>query len=203
MPNIGKLYIKQANTFSFYYLSLRKVYNSRGWPYMSNIKTIQGYCIEFTCLKGRKVDPQILLTIISLVSNMKKINSNFAKLFVFILRKREHVSNLYVYLFRSINYECMGLAAQCPPPPHKIGLRYLHHNFGMSVQHSSQSVFRRSPKTFLIEGVLGSKKNYLAKVCRSAQNLGVGIFPDPVSHFGAPWRPFWILQAVSECPIRC
>ena len=116
MPNIGKLYIKQANTFSFYYLSLRKVYNSRGWPYMSNIKTIQGYCIEFTCLKGRKVDPQILLTIISLVSNMKKINSNFAKLFVFILRKREHVSNLYVYLFRSINYECIGVAVQCPPP---------------------------------------------------------------------------------------
>ena len=37
------------------------------------------------------------------------------------------------------------------------------------------------------------------------KNLGVHTFPDPVSHFGAPWRPYWILQAlqaVSECPLR-
>ena len=25
------------------------------------------------------------------------------------------------------------------------------------------------------------------------------MFPDPVSHFGAPWWPFWILQAVRRC----
>ena len=23
-------------------------------------------------------------------------------------------------------------------------------------------------------------------------NLGLDPFPDPVGHFGAPWRPFWI-----------
>ena len=31
------------------------------------------------------------------------------------------------------------------------------------------------------------------------KNLGVDTFPDPVCHFGAPWRPFWILQAVRRC----
>ena len=30
-------------------------------------------------------------------------------------------------------------------------------------------------------------------------NLGEDTFPDPVSHFGAPWRPFWILQTVRRC----
>ena len=25
-----------------------------------------------------------------------------------------------------------------------------------------------------------------------ANNLGLDPFPDPVGHFGAPWRPFWI-----------
>ena len=34
------------------------------------------------------------------------------------------------------------------------------------------------------------------------KNLGVHTFPDPVGHFGAPWRPFWILQAVWRCR-RC
>ena len=28
------------------------------------------------------------------------------------------------------------------------------------------------------------------------KNLGVDTFPDPVGHFGAHWRQFWILQAV-------
>ena len=32
-----------------------------------------------------------------------------------------------------------------------------------------------------------------------ANNLGVDPFPDPVGHFGGPWRPFWILQAVRRC----
>ena len=52
---------------------------------------------------------------------------------------------------------------------------------------------------FFTEGVLGSKKTYLAKIARSAQNLGVGTFPDTISHFGAPWRPFWNLQALRRC----
>ena len=32
-----------------------------------------------------------------------------------------------------------------------------------------------------------------------AHNLGLDPFPDPVDHFGGPWRPFWILQAVRRC----
>ena len=31
------------------------------------------------------------------------------------------------------------------------------------------------------------------------KNLEVDTFPDPIRHFGAPWRPFWILQAVRRC----
>ena len=31
------------------------------------------------------------------------------------------------------------------------------------------------------------------------KNLGVHTFPDPVGHFGAHCRPFWILQAVRHC----
>ena len=31
------------------------------------------------------------------------------------------------------------------------------------------------------------------------KNLGVDTFPDPIRHFGAPWRPFWILLAVRRC----
>ena len=32
-----------------------------------------------------------------------------------------------------------------------------------------------------------------------ANNLGLDPFPDPVGHFGAPWWPFWVLQAVRRC----
>ena len=34
---------------------------------------------------------------------------------------------------------------------------------------------------------------------RIPKTLGVDTFPDPVGHFGAPWRPFWILQLVRRC----
>ena len=43
------------------------------------------------------------------------------------------------------------------------------------------------------------KKLILPKLLRTPKNLGVDSFPDPVRHFGAPWRPFWILQAVRRC----
>ena len=35
--------------------------------------------------------------------------------------------------------------------------------------------------------------------CLEHPNLGIDTFPDPIGHFGAPWRPFWILQAVRRC----
>ena len=37
------------------------------------------------------------------------------------------------------------------------------------------------------------------KFLRMPKKLWVDTFPDPVSHFGAPWWPFWILQAVQHC----
>ena len=43
------------------------------------------------------------------------------------------------------------------------------------------------------------KKLIQQKLLRTPKNLGVDTFPDPVSHFGAHWRPFWILQAVRRC----
>ena len=48
------------------------------------------------------------------------------------------------------------------------------------------------------------QKTYLAKVAQNAKKPW-GRHPDPLCHFGAPWRPFWILQAlqaVSERPLR-
>ena len=35
------------------------------------------------------------------------------------------------------------------------------------------------------------QNTYLAKV-------DGGTFPDPVSNFGAPWRPFWIFEVLEE-----
>ena len=48
------------------------------------------------------------------------------------------------------------------------------------------SPFFSPSRPFLTEGVLGSKSLF-SKSC-------LDNFPDPVGHFGAPWRPFWILQ---------
>ena len=31
-----------------------------------------------------------------------------------------------------------------------------------------------------------------------ANNLGLDLFPDPVGHFWAPGRPFWIFEALIE-----
>ena len=36
------------------------------------------------------------------------------------------------------------------------------------------------------------------KLKGAPQNLGVDPFPDPVGHFGAPWRPFWIFEVLIE-----
>ena len=57
---------------------------------------------------------------------------------------------------------------------------------------------------FLMEQLLLSKKTIKQKCMGAPNNLGVDPFPDPLSHFGAPWWPFWmgsgVFQAVSECP---
>ena len=46
------------------------------------------------------------------------------------------------------------------------------------------------------------KKLIQRKLFKMANNLGIDPFQDPVGHFGGPWRPFWILQAVWRCR-RC
>ena len=66
-------------------------------------------------------------------------------------------------------------------------------------------VFFPPSRPFLIEGVLGSKNLFSESCLERPKNLGVDTFPDPVGHFGAPWGPYWILQAlqvVSECPLH-
>ena len=36
------------------------------------------------------------------------------------------------------------------------------------------------------------------KLTRVPKNLGVDPLPDPVGHFGAPLRPFWIFKVLTE-----
>ena len=91
-------------------------------------------------------------------------------------------------------------------------------NFGTSGRHFSWSAFWWSTGNdvsghykhhyflFLFSVVYFShrrsaliKKLILRKLLRLPKNLGVDTFPDPVGHFGAHWRPFWVLQAVRRC----
>ena len=59
----------------------------------------------------------------------------------------------------------------------------------------SHPFFFHPSRPFLIEGVLGSKNLFWQKLLKTPKNLRV----DPVGHFGAPWQPLWILQAVRRC----
>ena len=40
------------------------------------------------------------------------------------------------------------------------------------------------------------------KLTGAPKNLGADPFPDPVSHYGAPWRPIGILQMVQCCVLQ-
>ena len=40
------------------------------------------------------------------------------------------------------------------------------------------------------------KKLILQKLIGAPKNLGVDTFPDPVGHFGAPWRTLWIFEVL-------
>ena len=59
------------------------------------------------------------------------------------------------------------------------------------------SLFHSLLRPFLTEGVFGSKEWFGA-----ANDLGLDPFSDPGGHFGDPYWPFLILQAVSKCPRR-
>ena len=64
---------------------------------------------------------------------------------------------------------------------------------------SPSPFFSPPSSTFLIEGVLRRNKLIFQNLTGAPQNLAVDTFPDPVGHFGAPWRPYWNLQVVRRC----
>ena len=59
-------------------------------------------------------------------------------------------------------------------------------------------LFFFSVATFSLRRSARIKKLILRKLLRMPKNLGVDTFPDPVGLFGAPWRPFWILEVLQE-----
>ena len=56
-----------------------------------------------------------------------------------------------------------------------------------------------SVATFSHRSSVRIKNTYLAKLIGAPKNLRADTFSDPVGRFGAPYRPFWILQAVRHC----
>ena len=50
--------------------------------------------------------------------------------------------------------------------------------------------------------MLGSKDFFKRKMMGTPKNLGVYMFPDPVGHFAAPCRPFWIFEVLIEGKIE-
>ena len=57
-------------------------------------------------------------------------------------------------------------------------------------------VFFFSVVTFSHRRSVLIKKPILGKLIRAPNNLALDPFPDIVSYFVTPWRPFWILQVV-------
>ena len=47
--------------------------------------------------------------------------------------------------------------------------------------------------------VPGTRVDWIGKLLKMANNLGLDPFPDPIGHFGGSWQPFWILQVVRRC----
>ena len=72
---------------------------------------------------------------------------------------------------------------------------YFHHSF-LHFHFSTSS----PSQPILIEWLLW--KTYLIKVDRSAKNWKTNPIPDPISHFVAPWRPFWIIEVLIEGMIK-
>ena len=109
-------------------------------------------------------------------------------------------------------------------------LRYLQNNigiclilnFGTSVRHSSRSAFGRSTGNdvsgnyfhhsffsppFFFSSVTTFSHKRSARIKKlilmgTPKNLWVDLFSDPVGHFGAPWKPFWIFEVFTEVMIE-
>ena len=67
---------------------------------------------------------------------------------------------------------------------------YFHHSFTLLL------FFHFSATTFSHRRNARIKKLILWKLTGAPKNWGVDTFSDSDGHLGAPWRPFWILQAV-------
>ena len=66
---------------------------------------------------------------------------------------------------------------------------YCHHSFHIFFFSVTTFSHRSARITKLIS----------QKLFRLPKNLGIDTFPDPISHFGAPWWQFLILKAVRRC----
>ena len=71
-----------------------------------------------------------------------------------------------------------------------------YHNSFLHLHFSASS----PSQPILIEWLLW--KTYLIKVDRSAKNWKTNPIPDPIRHFVAPWRPFWIIEVLIEGMIK-
>ena len=71
-----------------------------------------------------------------------------------------------------------------------------HNNSGLLFSLFFYFLF--SVTTFSHRRSVWIKKLFLRKLTRVPKNLGVHAVSDPVGHFGAPWRPFWIFEVLEE-----
>ena len=89
---------------------------------------------------------------------------------------------------------------------------YVLHNILEYVQNQQVALWFRFSR---FSSVATSSHRRTAQIKKLTDKRGVDTFPDPVGHFGAPYRPFWghleafldlagnaVLQVVSERPRR-
>ena len=111
-----------------------------------------------------------------------------------IIQQTLYSSILYIYslFFKVTSHGESGPSRVCSVirmlPQREVGA--IKQIFGTSVRCSSWSAFGRSMAVI--------KKLILRKLMGAPKDLGVDPFPDPVGHFGAPWRPFWIFEVLIE-----
>ena len=87
-----------------------------------------------------------------------------------------------------------------------LNLEQVHYNMGSPLKPVTKlmnpeigtSPFFFSVVTFSHRRSARIKKLILQKLLKTAKNLGVDTIQDPIGHFGAPWRPLWILKAVQR-----
>ena len=108
------------------------------------------------------------------------------------------VTFIHTLLMRACGVPAVGvLAVDC----WQWGSGHYNHSSSPSFFPPIFSIFFFSVATFSHRRSAQIKKLIQWKLLRTQKKLGVDTFTDPVRHFGAPWRPFWILQAVRRCGV--